>query len=836
MGRRTNRFAAAALAACLACFPIPHTLAGELAGFIGLASSGDVVLDFGGMDVEFLAGAIVKSITTDGLVTQQACNADLSTCNEETVQIDIPAQSSGADGVVASGTYSDSTQVLTLTLSSDAAASTVEIDLTDLTTAAEVQTAITAAISAIDTEDGVVTGGDFSGSTLTLTRSDGLSDVQITGIDTKDGVVASGTYSAATQLLTLTLSSDAAASTVDISLSGLTTAAEVQTAITAAISALDTEDGVVTAMDFSGTTLTLTRSDGLPPLTQAGIGGSGGMSMADGVVSGGSVSGTTLTLTRTETLSDVTITGLPELDLSDDTPQTVHTVGVAGTGDEASRDDHRHTGVGTLTCREGIQCNQTVGAVVAEARLSSAAPEDVGATESAGGTDVTISRSRHVHAGVTSITAGTGISLSPSDGQGTVTVTATGGGGGADDGVVDGVDYSETTGEVTLTRTVGADLTENLDEIIRPDGSGDLPDPSTRQDRVAISGDNLLHAIDHGATDKVVGFKAYGPDRVVDTGEPALLQDEANFQGSFANPPSGTFSNDDFAWDRGSQVWIHRVNSVWITSGGPHGYAPGHLYATEEIAENHVTGTGYFRTGGVVIFGQGSAQRPYVITSFTAGTSESWQWDPIGGAAVGDGVATELDDSVAYAKGALAYTGTGVNTVVWVADQDISANSTTPTLAQPQNWLVVAGAGEIRGLISDINVNVMRIGDIFWLEQSGDPRRVFLVRTAGTHSAASTLIDPDNAIELTDHAHNIATDAHNDIRSSLSTVEDRLDALDPVEIEAYSSTATYERDRAIPSSRTLTTFGCMCLRSATPTTIPSSSRSTGGRSTRRSGF
>ena len=543
MGQFTSRFAAAALAACLALFPIPHTLAGELAGFIGLASSGDVVLDFGGMDVEFVAGAIVKSITTDGLVTQQACNADLSTCDEETVQIDIPAQVSGADGVVVSGTYAVSTQVLTLTLSSDAAAATVDISLSDLTTPDELTAAINSAISALDTEDGVVTG-----------------------------------------------------------------------------------------MDFSGTTLTLTRSDGLPPLTQAGIGGSGGMSMADGVVSGGSVSGTTLTLTRTETLSDVTITGLPELDLSDDTPQTVHTVGVAGTGDEASRDDHRHAGVGTLTCREGIQCNQTLGAVVAEARLSSAAPEDVGATESAGGNDQTLSRSRHVHAGVTSITAGTGISVSPSDGQGTVTVTATGGGGGggADDGVVDGVDYSETTGEVTLTRTVGADLTENLDEIIRPDGSGDLPDPSTRQDRVAISGDNLLHAIDHGATDKVVGFKAYGPDRVVDTGEPALLQDEANFQGSFPNPPSGTFSNDDFAWDRGSQVWLHRVNSVWITSGGPHGYAPGHLYATEAIAENHVTGTGYFRTGGVVIFGQGSAQRPYVITSFTAGTAESWQWDPIG--------------------------------------------------------------------------------------------------------------------------------------------------------------------------------------------------------------
>ena len=251
-------------------------------------------------------------------------------------------------------------------------------------------------------------------------------------------------------------------------------------------------------------------------------------------------------------------------DLSDDTPQSVHTVGQAGSGDEASRDDHRHAGVGTLTGDDGIQVNQTTGNVTVTARLSSAAPEPVGATENAGGTDETISRSRHVHAGVTSITAGTGISVNSS--QGAVTVTATGGGGG---------------------------------------GS----------------------------------------------------------------------------------------------------------------------------------------------------------------------VATAFSSSDAYDKGALTYTGTGVNTVVWVADQAIGANSTEPTLAQPQNWLVVAGAGEIRGLISDINVNVMRIGDIFWLEQSGGPRRVFLVRTAGTHSSSATLIDSDNAIELTDG------------RGSLK-------------IEAYSSTATYSRGSA----------------------------------------
>ena len=45
-------------------------------------------------------------------------------------------------------------------------------------------------------------------------------------------------------------------------------------------------------------------------------------------------------------------------------------------------------------------------------------------------------------------------------------------------------------------------------------------------------------------------------------------------------------------------------------------------------------------------------------------------------------------------------------------------------------------------------------------------------------------------------AHNIAADAHNDIRSSLSTAEDRLDALNALEIEPYDSTATYSRGSA----------------------------------------
>ena len=113
--------------------------------------------------------------------------------------------------------------------------------------------------------------------------------------------------------------------------------------------------------------------------------------------------------------------------LSDDTPEAVATVGAAGSSTDAPRADHRHAGVATLSASDGLQVDQTVGAVSITARLSSAAPEPVGATESAGGAEETISRSTHVHAGVTSIIAGTNITVDVA--QGDVTIAASGGGG-----------------------------------------------------------------------------------------------------------------------------------------------------------------------------------------------------------------------------------------------------------------------------------------------------------------------------------------------------------------------------------------------------------------------
>ena len=117
-------------------------------------------------------------------------------------------------------------------------------------------------------------------------------------------------------------------------------------------------------------------------------------------------------------------------------------------------------------------------------------------------------------------------------------------------------------------------------------------------------------------------------------------------------------------------------------------------------------------------------------------------------AGVGGGPIAEFDSTQAYSKGAQAWTGTGAAFTVWTANQDISANSTTPTRELPQNWIVESGPGSIRGLLSPINVNALRVGDIFWHEEISDAPKVYFTRTAGSYS--NTLgDDPDDFIELT---------------------------------------------------------------------------------------
>ena len=953
-------------------------VADEPAGFAVEIFGGDIEFAIGGMHPQYLTSSYLKTASVSGntlTITLQGTDGNDGT--------DVTF----TDHHIESASLS-SAELLTVTLSDT---TEVEIDLSALQNATEVSAAITSALADyltaadIDTEieDGALQPGDITGGT----------DIDVT--TTADGI---------------TIDSTAA-------------------------------DGVLTDLEFTGTTLTATLSVG-GPVTVTGIGGSGGAS-ADGVVNSFSFSGNTLSAARTESLSTLTI-DIPfstATDIDDRIADFALATGASGTiadaripttiardselpdvtgflsesqvdgriatyarispsgqiadaqipGDIArdseivgfltqSEIDARitsnalqpgdvtgGTNVTVTVATDGITINASGGGG-GGASLSDDTPADVAATGAAG-TGSAASRDDHAHEGVTSIaTSGTGLTHSAS--AGAVTLTH------SHDGVVSDADYTTTDGDLVLTRSVGVTLTVNIDELIRPDSNGDLPDPEDRQDRVAVSGNQLLHSIDHGAVDKVVEFKAYGPDRVVESGEPALLTDEVDFQGSFASPPPlANYSVGDFLWDRGSSVWLIRRSgsTTWGTTGGPHGYAPGHLYATEDVAARHVTGTGYFHPGGVVIYGQGSAQRPYVIVGFTAGSAASWQWDPVGvtinevdgaitarlsdddpedvattasegtgtatarathvhelangvvttpkydtqslsgsklqletvsstdanarvllfdtaddqigtgqigtvnlldgavtsaklasgaagvviaaysstatysrgsnnsfvtdggelyvytsgserssnhnpgtnpqywfrvshgaefinvgsgshrykagtfllvdnaiylattnittaraaayiianagddqefllvngGGSGGGGGVVEFDSADAYAIGDLTYTGTGDSTIVWVADRAIAASSTEPTKEHPQNWRIVAGTGTSRGLISDINVNVLRRGDIFWLEHSGGDQKVYFVRTSQNYTTEAELTDADDVIDLT---------------------------------------------------------------------------------------
>ena len=181
----------------------------------------------------------------------------------------------GVSGVTVTGaSYAAGTELLTLTLSEG---EPVTADLSGLTTSAEVATAISTALAA--ETDAVLTGATYAADseTLTLTLSEGspvtadlsglttaaeLASAINTALDGVSGVTVTGaSYAAGTELLTLTLSEG---EPVTADLSGLTTSAEVATAISTALAA--ETDAVLTGATYAADseTLTLTLSEGSP--------------------------------------------------------------------------------------------------------------------------------------------------------------------------------------------------------------------------------------------------------------------------------------------------------------------------------------------------------------------------------------------------------------------------------------------------------------------------------------------------------------------------------------------------------------------------------------------
>ena len=169
-------------------------------------------------------------------------------------------------------------------------------------------------------------------------------------------------------------------------------------------------------------------------------------------------------------------------------------------------------------------------------------------------------------------------------------------------------------------------------EFVQLNADGSRPDAEDEQGRLLIAGDALFVSRDHGATDKAVTFKRYGPDRVVLDGEPAHASFEDNYIGDFEVPPDVTQeANGAQLWDEGSQLWLVKGfpnSTTWSSYFGPPEYHQGHLYASEQLASDHINDAN--QVGHIYILGQGHDQHVYIVTAFAAATSENWQWDPLG--------------------------------------------------------------------------------------------------------------------------------------------------------------------------------------------------------------
>ena len=172
--------------------------------------------------------------------------------------------------------------------------------------------------------------------------------------------------------------------------------------------------------------------------------------------------------------------------------------------------------------------------------------------------------------------------------------------------------------ELALFHTFG-------DPLVRTDDDGNLPAAADYLGRLALAGSGLSVAIGEQGRDKAVGWADYGR-----TGS-GIGNDELLCAGSFADPPTGNFVLNAWAWDRGSEVWIKNLvhnGASWVSSAGPPAYHHGDLFPTRADAERHVDAAG--QVGRIYIYGHGSAQKPHVVTSYSAAAAPTSEWLPLG--------------------------------------------------------------------------------------------------------------------------------------------------------------------------------------------------------------
>ena len=563
----------------------------------------------------------------------------------------------------------------------------------------------------------------------------------------------------------------------------------------------DELNDLLTGATIVGQTLTFTQNDGttVPIAIPTAMAGSG-----DGVVQSGVIddSGTELTLTLDNG-------GTVQIDI----PTILR--GSAGVSETRVQELINATALSALQGQ--VTDGQIPAAIMRDAEFTAAAVRNLlGLT------------AQEVNDLVTGATiSGQTLTLPQNDGT-NVIITIPTAMAGSGDGVVASGAFNNDQTELVLTLDTGGTVTINVPEALRggtrfidPNADGTLPSAADNQGKFVISGNYLLESIDHGGHDKEVTFKEYGPDRVVVDSEPVISANEALYGGSFEFPPHDDIADYDtntVLWDRGAEVWLLKPaadSTRWSSYSGPLGWEHGHLYPTEADAARHISSV--LAVGKIYIYGYGSTQKPYIVTSFTAATDPVWQWDPIG-LTPGDvsGAVEEHDE----ATDSHTDIRTRLDNAAWsiqidtklvpqlnenaITDARISLRSSggthhlafldwTDADLDRINHLPVGGH---IGLRQGVTTRILRV-EAVW--DSTNNRYEVTNVNSGVLTEASSGTDTELLFTTVDVSAEIATHdgsgtAHNSIRSLISAVEDRLDAIgvrDILEIAAYESDATY---------------------------------------------
>ena len=349
-----------------------------------------------------------------------------------------------------------------------------------------------------------------------------------------------------------------------------------------------------------------------------------------------------------------------------------------------------------------------------------------------------------------------------------VTFTDTGGSGGSD-GVLDAVDWDASSQEATFETSLGGSFTLDLSGLA---ASGDLPDVSGFLSQSQVDGRIATYAR-ISPTGQIADAQmpaAIARDSEVDAAVDAIRDGLAVLPDADGNLPDAVDNQGRFAVS-GNQILTS------IDHGGHDKSVTFKRYGTRTVLTGEPAKTTQESNY------QGAFNSPPDIGVYDAGDllwdrgSQIWLWKQN----QNDATWRSFGGPVGYAHGSLYST------------EAIAANHVGSDDQVGKVYIIGTGSGQHVYVVTAFSAAT----DDEW---RWDPLGVTLgdVQSAiAAHNEATDAHDDIRTEIGTDiAAHNTSGVAHQDIRSDVSTVEDRLDALDGVEIEAYSSTATYARGSA----------------------------------------